>query len=143
MSQTQTRTPQATTKSKPELEEIKRRLRVELENLAYRIFVPVGYADLVEFVKDALSEAFNTNADNIRVETGLVIRDKVRHKSAFSERDEIIEARGLFYIRAEVFADRTYQVRAEFKAHFVTVPNRSAHIIFSIDPPHEVTLDIV
>jgi len=124
------------------LEEIERRLRIELESLAYRVFTPVELADLVEFVKDALASAFNTSTDNVRVETGLVIEEKHPHHSVFNEKLEIIEARGLFCIRADVFADRTYYVYAECKAHFITVPERTAHIVVEIDPPRELRVSV-
>jgi hypothetical protein len=129
------------------VDEIKRELAEEFSNIAHRVPPPRDYADVVDVLMDVLKTVFN--ADHVNLETGLSIEKASRCKCAYkidpreSYEYEIVEAVGSFYCRADVVKDkRVYRLYAEFKAHFVTVPDRSAHIVLYLAPPHELTVEV-
>jgi len=125
--------------------EIEKRLRRELRDLAYSVFVPREYADLVEMLRDVLKSVFSS--DHVILETGLMPKEEARHRCKYINYDyrefEIVEALGDFYLRADIVTEnKTYRVYAEFQAHFVTTPERSAHIVLYLKPPHELRVDV-
>jgi hypothetical protein len=125
--QTQVQTPTR------EIERVERSLKARLEGLAHRIYA-TEYAVVVEHVKDALSEAFNVDVDNVRVVVLLKSRPsrEYRHILVYDEHGEIIEALGELHIYAEVVGSSVYKAYARFDAHFIKM--RNACIVIKMRP---------